>query len=84
MRQHLRQAAFHRPPQLLREQYGLSAARFAVKERAFRHVAAQHFLQAHGLTAELQSVGGAFLRIDHPMRVQVTPCGMAASSTVTV
>ena len=48
--------------QLRRKRHSQTAARLAVKERAIRHLAAEHLLQTHGLRAQLQFIAAILLR----------------------
>ena len=55
---HLRQHLPHLIPQGRGKLDGHPTADFPIVQRPGRDIAAQHFLQAHGLTAELQGIPG--------------------------
>ena len=55
---HLQKQLFHMISQFLGEGYRHSASDSPIIEGTFRNIAAQHFLQAHCLTTELEGVSG--------------------------
>ncbi len=57
IRMHLGKHSADLLTELLVQRNSLSSARFTIEEGSIRHRAAQHFLQAQGLCAELESVG---------------------------
>ena len=60
---HLCGVGAHLFPKLRREGYAHAPARFTIKERAVRDLAAEHFLQTHGLGAQLQLVAAVLFGV---------------------
>ena len=59
---HLRSGCTHLLAQLRRERNAQTAARLCIEQRAGENFAAKHFLQAHGLCAQLQFIAAVLLR----------------------
>ena len=60
---HLRGVCAHLFPEIRREGHAHAPARFTIKECAVRDLAAEHFLQAHGLGAQLQLVAAVLFGV---------------------